>query len=40
MESAIDAALRVSKESVRSVVARRRMKPLHRRTTRKHRIEA
>ena len=39
MGPAVDAALRAAEESVRSVVGRRRMKPLHRRATRKHGIE-
>ena len=36
MEAAIDAALRATTESVRRIVDRRRMKPLHRRTSKKH----
>ena len=40
MEAAIDTALRATEESVRRVVGRRRMKPLHRRTSKKHRIAA
>jgi putative sigma-54 modulation protein len=40
LESAIDTALRATEESVRRAVGRRRMKPLHRRTSKKHRIAA
>ena len=40
MEAAIETALRATEESVRRVVGRRRMKPLHRRTSKKHRIAA
>ena len=40
MEAAIDTALRATEESVRRVVGRRRMKPVHRRTSKKHRIAA
>ena len=40
MEAAIDTALRATEESVRRVVGRRRMKRLHRRTSKKHRIAA
>src|SRR5688572_15931329 len=40
MEAAIDTALRATEESVRRVVGRRRMKPIHRRTSKKHRIAA
>ena len=40
MEAAIDTALRATEESVRRVVGRRRMKPLHRRPSKNHRIAA
>jgi len=40
MEAAIDTALHATEEAVRRVVGRRRMKPLHRRTSKKHRIAA
>lgn len=39
-EAAIDTALRATEESVRRIVGRRRMKPLHRRISKKHRIAA
>lgn len=39
-EAAIDTALRATEESVRRVVGRRRMKPLHRRTSKKLRTAA
>jgi ribosome-associated translation inhibitor RaiA len=37
-KAAIDAALRATEESVRRIVGRRRMKPLHRRASRTHAI--
>ena len=40
VEAAIDTALRATEEAVRRVVGRRRMKPLHRKTSKKHRIAA
>jgi ribosome-associated translation inhibitor RaiA len=39
-EAAVDTALRATEESVRRAVDRRRMKPLHRRTSRKLRTAA
>ena len=40
MDGAIDTALRATEETVRRVVGRRRMKALHRRTSKKHCIAA
>ena len=40
VEAAINTALRATEEAVRRVVGRRRMKPLHRRTSNKHGIAA
>jgi ribosome-associated translation inhibitor RaiA len=40
VEAAIDTALRATEETVRRVVGRRRLKPLHRRASKKDRIAA
>ena len=40
IEAAIDTALRATSEAVRRIVGKRRMKPLHRRSTRQPRIAA
>ena len=40
VDAAIDTALRATSEAVRRIVGKRRMKPLHRRTTKRPRIAA